>query len=138
MSRFRYASLDMTETLESWKEVFSYLFPMHIKYSSKLLSRHALGLNLPSFIYFSFTGPIRSSISSPTKTLRMRFPHFLRNTSATSRIARLSSIDRYWSTQVIPVVNGAISEVITSNFPILSESRNIRIFSNSNTLSSRR
>lgn len=109
-----------------------------MKYSSKLLSRQAFGLNRESFVYFSLMGPMRSRISSQTNTLSTVVPHFFRNISATSRIARLSSIERYWSTPVIPVVAGAISEVMRSNCPISKLSRNVRIFSNSKTLSWRR
>lgn len=81
---------------------------------------------------------MRSFTSSPTKTLRRRFPSFLRNTFATSRIARLSSTERYWSTPVMPVVDGAISEVMRSNCHIPRPSRYLRIFSYSKILSWRR
>ena len=77
------------------EELGNYFFHWQIKYSSKLRSLHACGLNRESLEYFLLTGAIRSSISSPTKTFRMTVPHFTRNSSATSRIAILSSIDLY-------------------------------------------
>ncbi len=97
---------------------------MQIKYSSKLRSRHALGFIRASFWYRSFIGKTRSFTSSHTKTFRTRFPHFFRNVSASSTIARFSSIDRYWSTPVIPVVLGAISEVIRSKCESQSVEKN--------------
>lgn len=109
-----------------------------MKYSSKLRSRQALGLKRLTFAKFALSGAMRSLTSSHTNTFRTRLPHFFKKTFATSRIARLSSIDLYWSTQLIPVVDGAISEVIRSNCPIPRESRKVLIFSYSKILSWRR
>lgn len=120
----------------SW--IIVYIFPRQIKYSSKLLSLQAFGLNLESFLYLCLIGQMRSRISSQTNTFKRRFPHFFRKTSATSSIARFNSTDLYWSTHVIHVVEGAISDVMVSNWCIPRLWRYDCIFSNSKTLSFRR
>ena len=116
----------------------NYIFHWQIKYSSKLLSRHAFGFIRDNFLYCAFIGWIRSRISSPTNTFKITVHPGLRNSRATSRIARLSSIDLYWSTPVIPVVDGAISDVIQSNCSTPRVLIYARIASYSNTLSCNR
>lgn len=74
-----------------------------------------------------------SFTSSPIKTLRTRLPPCLKNTSATFKMARFSSMERYWSTPVIPVVFGAISEVMRSKVSIQYSRAKALTFSKSKT-----
>ena len=93
-----------------------YFFQKQITYSSKLLSLQAFGLysvKLPYLFCISWT---RSLKSSHLNTLSNKFPHFFKNSSANFSISILSSTDAYWSTSFLPVVFGAISEVMRSNF----------------------
>ncbi len=91
-------------------------YHLQTTYSSKLLSRHASG-----FIHFTtlnifFVFSMIFARSRPTKTFITRLPPGTRNFSAILTTSRQSIALWYWSSSFRPVVRGATSEVMRSQF----------------------